>query len=174
MGNTSKFHELCNEYKLARKKYFDYRQDCERFTSYLITEMIGNFQCPSGAIKTFSVNSENISNVRGAISLEDDGFWHLGIKFSLYEEPYSDLSPNEVVLLHLLIKREDGHFIVKLGDDGSEFKVNKNQSDTLGTFYQSGELKPFYQHIYEQIKSDFQNQPQRFEEERLLRKIGFQ
>lgn len=166
----SKFEELCRAYAVARKNYFDYRDTCCKFAHTLVSGMIDYFKCPKEQIKFIPLKGEVEPNssytVMGAIHLDDDTFWHLGVMLTLYEAP--NVFPHQPVLLQLLIKKVDDYFIVKLGTKRQEFTIHEDKPD---------EFNPFYEFIFVLIKENHEKGLQRFlgkeQKKEEPRKIGF-
>ena len=163
----SKFEELCKAYATSRKNYFDYRETCSKFAHTLVRGMVDYFGCPKGQVKFIPLNKEvesgSIYTVMGAIHLDDDTFWHLGVRLTLYKAP--NIFPHQPFLLRLLIKKVDDYFTVKLRTEGPEFKVHEDKPD---------EFNSFYEFIFDLIKEDLEKGLQRFlEQNETVRKIGF-
>ncbi|MBZ0193307.1 MAG: hypothetical protein K8F34_16685, partial [Candidatus Kuenenia stuttgartiensis] len=127
----TKFEELCNSYRLSRKKYFDYKNECVNFAEKLVNGMIDHFECPKEQIKYFSPkdqvipDNDSFQSLRGVMTLEDDTFWHFRIGLTLYES-HEIITPREIVTIHILLKKINERFIVKINTFEEKFEINGN------------------------------------------------
>ncbi len=163
----SKFKELCKAYETARINFFDYRRDCHTFASKLIDGLIDFLQCPKEQIKFIPLKKDYESDftytLMGAMHLNDDTFWHLGVGITLYKEP--NIFPHETVLISFLIKEKSDSFTVKLGDSGKEFEILKDKPE---------DFNEIYEFIFNQIKETYEKGLKRFlEQKETSREIGF-
>lgn len=163
----TKFNELCNSYRLSREKYFNYRNECIDFADKLVGNMIGYFQWPKEQIKYVSPkgnDSDSVYTLRGVLSLEDDTFWHFGLGLTLYESP--DIKPYETAIIHILLKKDCEHFIVKIKNFKDEFEIFKDKPE---------DFENFFEFIFNKIKEDYEKDFEIFfeQEDTTIRKIGF-
>lgn len=166
----TKFEELCNSYRLSRKKYFDYKNECVNFAEKLVNGMIAHFECPKEQIKYFSPKDQVIpdnysfQSLRGLMTLEDDTFWHFQIGLTLYESP-EIITPREIVTIHILLKKVCESFIVKINTFEEKFEIYSNKP---------ADFKNFYEFIFNKIKEDHEKDAAIFYEKTdSVRKIGF-
>jgi hypothetical protein len=148
----SRFEELCESYTSARKRYFNYENECMEFGIKMMNGLKEYLECPPEQVNYYPPDKEsdpNVSyNIHGATKLGDDGFWHVGIGIGLYEVPNG--RPQENVRSTLLIKKEDGRFIVKYGRESKdEFRICEDDED---------DLKKFYDYIFDEIKELYDKQ----------------
>ena len=148
----SRFEELCESYTSARKRYFNYENECMEFGIKMMKGLKEYLECPPEQVNYYPPDKEsdpNVSyNIHGATKLGDDGFWHVGIGIGLYEVPNG--RPQENVRSTLLIKKEDGRFIVKYGRESKdEFRICEDDED---------DLKKFYDYIFDEIKELYDKQ----------------
>jgi len=163
----SKFEELCKSYATARENYFNYRNACWDFASHLVSGMIDYFQCPKEQVKFIPLKGDekpgSVYTLMGAMHLDDDTFWHLGVGLTLYIAP--NVFPHETILLPLLIKKVTDYFIVKLDGHQKEFKIHIDKTDEFDTFYEF---------VFQQIQETYEKGLQRFlDQNEATRKIGF-
>ncbi|MDI6724288.1 MAG: hypothetical protein QMD61_06540 [Methanobacterium sp.] len=142
----TKFDKLCESFANARKRYFNYENECLEFGAKMVDGLVEYLECPPEQVNYYPPDKESDPNVKynikGATKLGEDGFWHIGIGVGLYEAPH--IRPQENVRSTLLIKKDDSHFIVKYGREASdEFRVGEDNEE---------DLKQFYRHIYHEIK----------------------
>jgi hypothetical protein len=148
----SRFEELCESYTSARKRYFNYENECMEFGIKMMNGLKEYLECPPEQVNYYPPDKEsdpNVSyNIHGATKLGDDGFWHVGIGIGLYEVPNG--RPQENVRSTLLIKKEDGRFVVKYGRESKdEFRICEDDED---------DLKKFYDYIFDEIKELYDKQ----------------
>lgn len=163
----SKFEELCKIYDSARGSYVDYQRVCHDFASRLVKSMIDYFQGPEGAVTFIPLQGEpepeKTYTLMGAMHLDKDTFWHLGVVVTLYPRPGIFL-PHRRNLLCFLIKKVEDYFIVKLSHLKEEFKIHRDKPD---------EFNPFFEFVFEKIKESYENSLQRFLEQDSIFRIGF-
>ena len=150
--NMTRFEELCESYTNARKKYFNYEDECMHFGTEMVDGLIKYLECPPEQVNYYPPDKEsdpNVSyNIQGATILGDDGFWHVGIGIGLYE--VQNVRPQENVRSTLLIKKDDSHFIVKYGKQSQdEFRIGEDSVE---------DLKKFYDHVFKEIKDLYDKQ----------------
>lgn len=164
----SKFDELCGAYKTAQDNYSNYHTACVKFYGTLVSEFVKYLDCPREQVTFLPLDKEpdpgSTYSIPGAMHLDDDTYWHLGFRLTLYISP--NTFPHQPILLRLLAKKVDDHFLVKLGKDGPQFKVHENNPK---------ELEPFFDSLFTAIKEDFENGLQSFlsQGEQEIRRIGF-
>ena len=165
----TKYEEILKSYKTAMKRYADYRKECWRFAHKLVNGLINYLKCPKELVMFDPLNREikegQIFTLEGAMHLEDDTFWHLGIGINLYREPNII---QERVKLCIMIKGSNKHFIVKLEGINKEFEIDENKPE---------EFKTFYDFIFKQITEFYDKGLIQFLEKdkdiTTLRNIGF-
>ncbi len=148
----TRFEELCESYTSARKRYFNYENECMEFGIKMVDGLKEYLDCPPEQVNYYPPDKEsdpNVSyNIHGATKLGEDGFWHVGIGIGLYEVPNG--RPQENVRSTLLIKKEDGRFVVKYGRESKdEFRICEDDED---------DLKRFYDYIFDEIKELYDKQ----------------
>lgn len=163
----TKFEKLCKDYSTARKKYFDYRISCLHFVPKFVDGMINYLQCPEEQVNYYPFEGDREPNTvytfAGEMRLCDDSFWHIKIGLTLHGA--ANIFPKEELVFPVLIKKINDYFIVKLGRNGKEYKIHKDQP---------GELKDFYDLIFLKIKEFYKKEIQQFyEHEDTSKKIGF-
>ncbi len=148
----TRFEELCGSYTSARKRYFHYENECMEFGIKMVDGLKKYLECPPEQVNYYPPDKEsdpNVSyNIHGATKLGEDGFWHVGIGIGLYEVPNG--RPQENVRSTLLIKKEDGRFVVKYGKESKdEFRICEDSED---------DLKKLYDYIFDEIKELYDKQ----------------
>jgi hypothetical protein len=148
----TRFDELCESYASARKKFFNYEEECMEFGVKMVDGLVEYLECPPEQVNYYPPDKEsdpNVSyNIHGATVLGEDGFWHVGIGIGLYES--HNRRPQENVRSTLLIKKDDNSFIVKYGKESKdEFKICEDNEESL---------EKFYGHVFEEIKELYDHQ----------------
>ena len=164
----TKFDELCQAYATSRKNYFDYRNACHDFISRLVKKTIKYLEIPEEQVKLIPLSEEVKDqcdySISEAMHLDEDTFWHIGIKITLYEQP--DIVPHQPVLIWLMVKKNDGSFLVKLGPGSKDFMIRPNEEKDYIHFIDT---------VFLSIKNSFELELQHFlEGEEKTRRIGFQ
>ena len=87
----SKFEELCQSYSDARNKYIRFRDECFDFAAQLIKGFVDYYEIPSEQVKIVPTHEEvkpnTVYSIRGAMNLDDDTYWHLGLILNFYVRP---------------------------------------------------------------------------------------
>jgi hypothetical protein len=148
----TRFEELCQSFANARKRYFNYENECMDFGEKMVDGLVEYLECPPEQVNYYPPDKEsdpNVSyNIHGASMLGEDGFWHVGIGIGIYEAP--NVRPQENVRSTLLIKKENGCFTVKYGKESSdEFRICEDDEE---------DLEKFYGHVFEEVKELYDKQ----------------
>ena len=163
----TKFEELCDLFSKSRNDYFKYEDECIHFAADLTKEFITYFKIPQEQITYIPTNKEPEEDKRytlfGAMHLDDDTFWHIGIILTLFEKP--NVYPYQPVLMIIKLKKENGDFIVSLKGQSKTFKLNGKNPKTF---------VPFFEYIYENISVLFKSNLQKFlKNSSITKSIGF-
>jgi hypothetical protein len=164
---VSKFDELCQAYASSRKAYVDYRDACFGFAQALIEGLLAFLQVPEGRIRLVPVNRdpdpEAAYSLAGAMHLDEDTYWHVGVVVDLSDP--AGAFPPQAVLIKLLVKRHDGAFYVRLGEDDEDMRVRDASPEDLALVME---------HVFETIKDSYEQGLQQFlDQDESTRKIGF-
>ena len=167
----SRYEDLCAAFARARRDYLDYVRDSSEFATVLVDGLISYLEVPPIEVRYIPLTEEAKPNKNytlfEAMHLADEGFWKVGIVLLVYENPDPNIiSPHETVLLPLLMKKVEEHFVVKLGSEGEEFNIHRDKPE---------EFEAFYEHVFHKIKESYEEGLQRYLEggEGMERKIGF-
>ena len=80
----TKFDTLCTAYKTSRKTNFSYRDEGINFARELIAKYIKFLEVPEDYFRFVPMDETPKSNTTyslfGAIHLNDDTYWHLGLQ----------------------------------------------------------------------------------------------
>ena len=163
----SKFDELCKSYSDARKYYFDYQESCFQFAGKLVKILVDYIEIPKEQIDFVPLKEDIKPNTKysipGSMHLDDDSYWHLGIKITVYEK--KNICPHQPLLVRILIKKKDSSYIVKLGIDGEPIIIRPDIDDDFNIFSES---------LYKLLKNVYEGRLQKFlEKEEVVKRIGF-
>ncbi len=148
----TRFEDLCESYSKARKRFFNYEDECMQFGEKMVSGLVNYLECPPEQVNYYPPDKESDPNVRynihSATILGDDGFWQIGIGIGLYEAP--NVRPQENVRSTLQLRKDNSHFIVKYGRQATEeYKIGVEDEE---------DLKRFYDHVFEEIKDLYDSQ----------------
>lgn len=147
----SKYQEIAQLYHQTRLNFRQYEEDCSTFSRELVTGFLEYMGWPREQEINYLAVGEEIdpSNkffaLAGAMEMDNEAFWHFGVELRLQES--SGAYPLSLVL-SFFIKKVGEDFIVKLGPKGREMKIPQSKR---------GNLEPFYDVVFRQIKDFFAN-----------------
>ncbi len=154
----SKFDQLCKAYTKARRNFFDYREDCTAFSTWLMTGLLTYLDCPPDQLRFFPLKGElrpgHTYTLMGAMDLEEDTYWHFGAGLTLYEK--KDKTPQETVVFEFMIKRGEKTYTVKMDVGGHEYHIERDDIAAAHKLYEAifSEIRDSYtaglQHFLEQ------------------------
>lgn len=145
----SKFEEICQAYSDARHTFNKYEETCREFARELVFGMVDYLEWPQDQEITYIPLGEAFdpSNrfyaLAGAMRMDDESFWHFGVELSVHDQ---GRSYTRSFVLSFFIKKVGENFIVKLGKNGRELRIPEGAR---------GQLEPFYEAVFVQIKNFF-------------------
>jgi len=148
----TKYNELAHIYRDSRQSFRKYEETCATFARELVDGFLDYMGWPRNQEINYLAVGEEIDAdnkffaLSGAMQMDVESFWRFGVELRIQET--SGSHPISLVL-HFFIKKVGPHFIVKLGAKGREIKIPESKR---------GELKPFYDAVYGQIKEFFAKQ----------------
>ena len=135
----SKYSALCTAYTEALNHYRAYRDACGQFAHKLVRGMITYLGCPQDMVDFIPVREEPQLNRRytvwGAMDLGDDTFYHLGVRLIIDPSSPDEIWPQDRLLLHLLVKKDDDAFVVQVKGLREKFRIHSDDPDKMKTFY---------------------------------------
>jgi hypothetical protein len=143
--NNTKYDELCETYRNARKIFLSYQKDCQVFAREVVDGMIEYFEWPTTQEITYIPLGEDIDPnnrfyaISAVMQMDDESYWHFGLELTI-EEP-SGAYPLPF-LMSFFIKKTGNVFVVKLGPNGKDFQIPEERR---------GQLAPFYDIVYKHI-----------------------
>jgi len=162
----SKFNEICESFKISRKQYFDYRDECWKFANQLINGFREYAKIPNEQF-TFvpldkEINSDSLYSLMAVMVLQDDTYWHFGFQITLYEAP--NIYPYQPILFKITLKKSNGKFIVKVGP-------NFEKAISLDSEAEKIEL---YEYLCNSAVNCFKGSLEKFlENKAITKRIGF-
>jgi len=146
----SKYEDLTQIYRQARKSHRDNEETCRNFARELVFGMIEHFEWPQNQEITYIPLGEELdpSNkfyaLKGAMRMDAQSFWQFGVELKLQEA--SGAYPISLVLSFYIKKVED-HFVIKLGPNGKPGRISADNEQ---------ELEKFYNVVYHLLQDFFQ------------------
>ncbi len=116
----SRFHEVKKAFSAAQKKYDGYYSQCAYFASAFSRALIERFEWPRELVTWERPGAGPVAHVERALLLEDDTFWHLGLRLKLQE----GTSPGDDLRIALRFKKTGDHYLLELFP-GVEFEVRE-------------------------------------------------
>jgi|SRR5947209_3228308 len=162
----SKFDEMCSVYTNARNEWQTYRDLCFQYLGILSRGFIAYCGIPESYISFVPLNNDPVEgrqySLPGAIDFDDDGFWSLGLRITLFEKP--NVFPHRMILVPLFLKDEGHKVLVRIGRDGDPTEID------IGN---ESERNRLYDRIVDTVKRYFSNGLQRAIEKPGALKVGF-
>lgn len=162
----SKFDELCRSFAEARRQYSAYRDEHFRFADRLIRGLIEYFEIPQSQIRYVPTDEEVKTNdqytLLGAMHLDNDTFWHLGVIITFFDKP--DRFPKQPVLFVFRMKQKSDKFIIQNNPQDKEHIIDPNSREDFIRFYDS---------LFDSINNYFSLQAFLEKEQPEPRRIGF-
>ena len=116
----SRFQDVKKAFASAKKKYDGYYSQCAYFASAFSRALIDRFEWPRELVAWERPGSGPVAHVEDALILEEDTFWHLGLRLRLQEQaPASD-----DIRIALRFKKSGDHYLLELFP-GVEFEVRE-------------------------------------------------
>ena len=88
---VTKFDELCAAFAESRSKFFKYRDECLGLATKLISGLVQYLEIPRDCVSFVPLDKEpepdRQYHIIGAMHLDDDTFWHVGVQLRIYEAP---------------------------------------------------------------------------------------
>lgn len=164
----TKFDELCAAYKTSRETYFAYRNDGFKFAMELMSRYKEFLGVQSEYFRFVPADEtpkpDTTYTIPGAIHLNDDTYWHLGLLLTLFTAPSE--YPQQPVLIVFRFKQISGKkYQLKISEEDTGHEI------TCGD---ESQFNMFFEFLQAQIVVHFENGLQEFlEQSAPLRTIGF-
>ncbi len=137
----SRFQDVKKAFAAARKKYDGYYSQCAYFASAFSRAIIDSFEWPRELVVWERPGAGPVAHIEDALVLEEDTFWHLGLRLRLQEQgPVSD-----DLSIAFRFKKSGDHYLLELFP-GVEFEVREPTAEqfqaVLDTLFE--EIKTHY------------------------------
>jgi hypothetical protein len=125
------YQKLCHALNQANTDYSAYRQESFSFGLKFAAHFKAFLCAPEGSLRYVPLEKDDDNNtgytVMGAMHMEEDGFWHLGMILLLE----ANGRPGHEIKLHIRFKREGDAFRVGPFIDHDEFVVQPEFEDSF-------------------------------------------
>ena len=116
----SRFQDVKKAFAAARKKYDGYYSQCAYFASAFSRALIDRFEWPRELVAWERPGAGPVAHVEDALVLEEDTFWHLGLRLRLQGET----AASDDIRIALRFKKSGDHYLMELFP-GVEFEVRE-------------------------------------------------
>ena len=164
----SKFHQLCNAYGNAQSNFANYKTECHILSMEIVKELKVYFKIPEGQFSLYRINEQGgfelvTPALINAITLKPDHYWYFGVGLTVCKAP--ETLPQELILIPLMFRKNDkNENFTKYAHSDTDYKIVKGNSESYF---------PFFDFLFETIKSSYQGQLQQFIGEKTERKLGY-
>ncbi len=137
----SRFQEVKKAFSAAQKQYDGYYSQCAYFASAFSRALIERFEWPRELVAWQRPGIGPVAHVEDALVLEEDTFWHLGLRLKLQE----GVAPGDDLRLALRFKKAGDHYLLELFP-GVEFEVREPTAEGF---------RPALDALFEEITTHF-------------------
>jgi hypothetical protein len=116
----SRFQDVKKAFGAARKKYDGYYSQCAYFASAFSRALIDRFEWPRELVVWERPGAGPVAHVEDALVLEEDTFWHLGLRLRLQDET----AASDDIRIALRFKKSGDHYLMEIFP-GVEFEVRE-------------------------------------------------
>jgi hypothetical protein len=163
---VSKFEELREANKECNREFFQYREECYRFSHQFVQDFSDYIECPEDTLILYPLERETDLdkryNIIGAGDFDDNGFFNFGISIRLTPPGHF---PEDSMTIKIFLKIIDDVYYIKFAEDDNETKIKSDDQS---------ELKNLYETIFQRLKEGLRN---RFKwwltQQNSLKSIGF-
>jgi hypothetical protein len=131
----SRYQELCQSLEAARSRYSAYRSECVLFAATLSRGLMEYASWPRELLSYEPVSGgsagEPTEAIEDAMHLDDDAFWHVGLRLAL-EVPKG----KDSILLRVRFKKLETRYIISLFGF-EDFEVAAPTPEALQPIYES-------------------------------------
>ena len=164
---NSKFSQLCSAYDIAQDNFDQYKKNCHTFALELVSELKEYYGVPDRQFTLYQVEENNNfklihGSLLGALTLTGDNHWHFGIGLTVCRAPES--YPEELILIHIIFRKEGDDFKLRHTFSDKEFSVNRGDKDSY---------TPYFEDLFQTIVSSYKSHIQQFIGEKTTRKLGY-
>ncbi|WP_242392981.1 hypothetical protein [Anaeromyxobacter oryzisoli] len=143
---TSRYQDLCESLETARSRFAAYRSECVLFAATLSRGLVDHASWPRELISYEPLGGatpgEPTEKIEDAMHLDEDGFWHVGLRLAL-EVPKG----RDSILLRVRFKKLETRYIISLFGF-EDFEVAAPTPEALEPIYESvlNALKRHYEY----------------------------
>ncbi|EPA9110275.1 hypothetical protein ACQ711_001140 [Serratia liquefaciens] len=164
----SKFEEICAAYKVSKDKYNTYRTESMDFAVSFGRKYIQYLGLEKQYFRWVPEDDQNTAStgitIPGAMHLDDDSYWHLGLKIRVFSAP--NVMPQQDLLIIFMFKKvANGEFAIKIRDDDKPHIIEMDKDASYTVFFSY--LQKLILDIYQDDLEDF------LQSEKSSRRIGF-
>lgn len=148
---STKYEEMCEAARTAISEAASYRERCWGYLAKVVNGLSTYCAFPTDSVRMLKWNELDgaesaysgpedggIYSLAGAATLDNEGFWRLGIRLPLVAMVS--------VAFPLCVAEEDGKALVKVGSRGKPYKIDpEDQSQCI----------PIYDEIVDKVKASF-------------------
>ncbi|HIE4801236.1 TPA: hypothetical protein ACXNDR_003952 [Serratia marcescens] len=164
----SKFEEICSAYKVSKENFNSYRRESmsfavslgQKYVQYLGVDADHFWWVPEAEQDKANTNF----TIPGAMHLDDDTYWHLGLKLRIYSA--RNVMPQQDVFIVFMFKKvADCEFAIKVRADDTPHIIETDKDPSYEVFF--NHLQELILDIYKNDLDDF------LQSEKPSRRIGF-
>jgi hypothetical protein len=163
----TKYEELCIAFESMKQNYHERKDLSLKFAQWLVVGLVNYLGCPVKQVKYAPIGktlNPNLSSyLPGSARLDENSCWHFGVGIRIEKPPLLPLV--EVVVLDIVVDRQEGAFVVKLAALDDKFTIHEGSTE---------EAEKFYDCAFRTICNQYQTAQMRSENPEAERKIGFQ
>ncbi|HBS9329747.1 hypothetical protein CFY86_29060 [Raoultella ornithinolytica] len=164
----SKFEEICAAFDESQKKFIAYRDHCHKFARDFGMRFIRYLEVPEENVEWFNPDAveppKGRVTIPGAMYLDDDTFWHFGVRITIFDKQKSDFRP-QIEIVFMVRRQSDGDFQVSVKhiDKIHDIQPDKDASYTV-----------FFNAVHKIILALYQDDLENFlASQQSVRRIGF-
>jgi hypothetical protein len=164
----TKFHQLCGAYDKAQTMFDNYQRECHLLSMEIVRELKSFFQIPESQFSLYKINDKGgfelvPAALIHAIRLAEDHYWHFGVGLTVCKAP--ETLPEELILIHLMFKRNDKEeCFINYANGNEEFQIKKGDSASYA---------PFFEYLFTTVINSYESQLQQFIGEKTTRRLGY-
>lgn len=163
----TKYEELCNAFETMKKGYYERKDSSLKFAQWLVVGLVNYLECPVKQVKYAPIgktlNPNLTAYLPGSARLDENSCWHFGVGIRIEKPPLLPLV--EVVVLDIVVDKQEAAFDVKLAALDDKFTIHEGNAEEAGKFYDFA---------FRTICNQYQAAQMRSESPEAERKIGFQ
>ncbi len=155
----STYTELCDAYLASRARLEECREACAKQYEAMCNHLMQYLDIPKEALRYINLNvepSDAVYTIPGAVTLGNDGFWHLGLVVTFHKE---GTAPAFQLLFDIHLQEVNQGFLVKLSGDEQGVLVhpgNEKDFDRFADLF-GGNVRNWFETYAERVLSTDEN-----------------